>query len=216
MACVPSRSLSRSDSPHAPAPASTAYTATRNWRRTRSTTVDREHGPDRTERVDALGQADHVPGQVVQGPEQVDVDRRLGLGPEADEQREDRADDEERDVGGPAPRPLVGVADPGHARSDHAATASSSASSEWYRLRSSSSPSCFGNRKNTSAAPRTIATSPGDVGPVGAVEERRLRGGDDLLRVLRILRGGVRRAGERLRELRLHAGAHAARSANPR
>ncbi len=39
MACVPSRSFSRSDRPHAPAPASTAYTATRNWRRIRSTAV---------------------------------------------------------------------------------------------------------------------------------------------------------------------------------
>ncbi len=37
--CVPSRSFSRSDSPHAPAPAITAYTATRNWRRIRSTAV---------------------------------------------------------------------------------------------------------------------------------------------------------------------------------
>ena len=55
----------------------------------------------------------------------------------------------------------------------------------------------------------------GEVGPVGAVEERRLRGGDDLLRVLRILRGGVRRAGERLGELRLDVGAHAAAFGDP-
>ena len=76
--------------------------------------TDREHGPDRAERVDGLGQPDHVAGEVVQGAEEVEVDGRLGLGPQPGHQCEGPGEQQQRDVGGAPLRPLVGVAYPGH------------------------------------------------------------------------------------------------------
>ena len=99
------------------------------------------------------------------------------------------ADDQQRDVGRPPLRLLVGVADPGHCGEPIAIT-------RW---------GCplgvlgvvLGQQLDLSVVLREHEEhqrraeddrdDPGDVGPVGAVDERGLRRGGDLLRVLRVL-----------------------------
>ena len=143
-------------------------------------------------RVDALREPDHVAGEVVEGAEEVEVDRGLGLRPEAGDEGEDAGDHQQGDVAGAASRLLVGVPYPGHwartltefaSERDHpeGVIAVLAAASSWY---SSSSTSSAVVRREEEQHPRCTHDDGDDAhggGAVGGVDERRPRCGGDLL-----------------------------------
>ena len=82
---------------------------------------------------------------------------------------------------------------PADRRRAQAAGAASAVSSAWYCASSARSSSCLGNRKKTSAAPSSDRRRSRRVGPLVAGDERRLRGRDDRVGVLRVLLRRCRR-----------------------
>ena len=74
---------------------------------------DRTERPDRSERVDRLEHTVDAT-EIVERGEEVGVDLRLALGPDADDHHADRGDDEPADVGRTPLGFLGGVADPRH------------------------------------------------------------------------------------------------------
>ena len=167
---VPRISWNSSLPPHASRPAAAAAPARRRGDAARGTPARRRGSPTATRARTRLGHTLEAVGELVDGSEEVGVDLGLRVGPHRDERERDRTDDDLADVDRAAHGCLGELAHPGHpgAAADVGVLACVLRGEAVLGARAS------GTGRTPSAAPSTMATMPASVGPVLAVDERRL------------------------------------------